>query len=193
MRSPCATRRPAAGFTLVEIALVVTLIGIVAGFAISRVGFSRYRMDANARLLQNVIMGAQQAAITRNVTVQLTFDAVNHRLRILEDANGNEAMDSGERVTYRMLAEQAKFLSPATTVDGEASNYLTGAGKVEPGNPLQLAVRIYPNGSTSGDVYVYFGTQTDRPNDFRALRIIGATARTSFWRYVNGVWIQADN
>src|SRR5688572_24837707 len=103
-------------FTLIEILMVIALIGVVAGFAVTRFSYWSYRMDANIRLLQNVIIGAQQTAITRNVTVYVTFDATQHRVRILQDHNGDGDMTvPPDSVRYHPLADGAQFLSPPTT------------------------------------------------------------------------------
>ncbi len=179
-------------FTLIEILMVVALIGIVAGFAISRFSYWSYRMDANIRLLQNIIIGAQQTAITKNVTVQVMFDANDQRVRILQDFNSNGLMDASDSARYRPLADGAQFQSPPTTIDGAAAAYMTGPGVIETGNPLQRAIRIAPNGSLSGDAVVYIGSPRNLPEDFRALTIVGATARTGFWSRAPGVWRQRD-
>lgn len=184
---------PLRGFTLIEILFVVALVGIAAGFAISRVSFWGYRMDANIRLMQNAIIGAQQTAITKNVAVQVMFDANDHRLRILQDYNNNGVMDATDTVRYRPLADGAMFQSPPSTIDGAAAAYMTGAGVVETGNPQQLAIRIGPNGALSGDAVVYIGSPRRLAEDYRALTIIGATARTGFWSNGGGAWRQRDN
>lgn len=185
--------RSSRGFTLVEILFVIALIGLVAGFAVTRVSFWGYRMDANIRLMQNVIIGAQQTAITRNVAVQVMFDANNHRVRILQDYNDNAVVDASDTVRYRPLADGAEFQSPPTTIDGVAAAYMTGSGVIQAGNPMQLAVRIGANGALSGDAVVYIGSPRRRAEDFRAMTIIGATARTGFWSRGGGAWRQRDN
>jgi prepilin-type N-terminal cleavage/methylation domain-containing protein len=182
-----------AAFTLIEILMVMALIGIVAGFAVARVSFVGYRMDANIRLLQNVIIGAQQTAIQKNTMVQVMFDANAHRARILQDFNANGVMDASDSVRYRPLADGAQFQAPTTTLDGAAAAYMTGPGVVETGNPLQLAIRISPNGALSGDAVVYLGSGRRLDGDRRALTIVGATARTGFWSNATGTWRQRDN
>lgn len=180
------------GFTLIEVLLVIVLIGIIAGFALSKINYRGYRMDANIRLMQNVIIGAQQMAITRNVTVQVMFDANANRVRILQDFNSDGVMDASDSVRYRPLAEGAQFQAPPTTLDGAMAAFVTGPGRIETGNPMQLAIRIAPNGTLSGDVVVYVGSASRRPLDMRALTIVGATARTGFWSYGSGTWRQRD-
>lgn len=190
---PTLRLRGRRAYTLIEILAVVALIGVVLGFAVSRVGFWGLRMDANVRLLQNVIIGAQQTAITKNVNVQVMFDANNHRARILQDYNNNGTMDASDTVRYRPLADGAEFQSPPETIDGVPAAYMTGTGVVETGNPLQRAIRIGPNGALSGDAVIYIGSPRRVPTDFRAMTIIGATARTGFWSRGGGVWRQREN
>lgn len=182
-------RRPA--FTLIEILMVMALIGLVAGWAVSRVNTTAYRMDANIRLLQNVLIGAQQTAITRNVTVQVMFDAANHRVRTLLDTDGDGEVSAGETVTWRAL-DGARFLAPTQSLDGAPEFYLTGPGAIETGNPLQRAIRIAPNGALGGDAVLYLGSSANRPTDQRAISITGATARTAFWSYATGAWRRRD-
>lgn len=189
-RRPGRARR---AFTLIEILFVIALVGIVVGFAVTRFNYRGYRMDANIRFLQNVIIGAQQTAITRNVTVQVMFDANAGRVRILQDFNNNGVMDASDSVRYRPLFEGAEFQAPATTIDGAAAAYMTGPGVVETGNPLQLALRIAPNGTLSGDVVVYIGSVTQDPLDQRAMTVVGATSRTGFWTRAGGRWRQRND
>ncbi len=180
------------GFTLIEILMVIALIGLVIGFAVTRVSFWGYRMDANIRLMQNVIIAAQQSAITKNVPVLVMFDANNNRMRILSDYNNNGVMDATDSVRYRPLADGAQFQAPPTTIDGAAAAYMTGPGVVENGNPQQLSIKIFPNGSLSGDAVVYIGSPRALAVDFRALTIVGATARTGFWSRAGGAWRKRD-
>lgn len=186
-------QRSSRGFTFIEILMVLALTGIVAGFAVTRISFWGFRMDANIRLMQNVIIGAQQTAITKNVPVQVMFDANFHRVRILQDVNNSGTAEPSETVRYRPLADGAQFQAPPNTIDGVAAAYMTGAGVVEMGNPLQLSIRIAPNGSLSGDAVVYIGSPRRRDEDFRALTIVGATARTGFWSRGGGAWRRRNN
>ena len=173
--------------------MVFALIGIITGFAVTRMSYWGYRMDANIRLMQNAIIGAQQTAITKNVAVQVMFDANNNRLRILQDVDDDGEMDLNETVRYRPLAEGVQFQAPPSTIDGAAAVYMTGPGAVSNVNPLQLSIRIAPNGSLSGDVVIYVGSPRRLPEDFRAMAIVGATARTAFWSRGSGAWVRRDN
>jgi prepilin-type N-terminal cleavage/methylation domain-containing protein len=184
---------PRRAFTLIEILMVIALIGIVAGFAVSRFDYRGYRMDSSIRFLQNVIIGAQQSAITRNVRVQVMFDANMQRVRVLQDRDNSGHMSGSDSVRYRPLFEGAEFQAPATTLDGASAAYMTGPGVVETGNPLQLSVWIEPNGTLRGDAVVYIGSTARDPNNQRAMTIVGATARTGFWSRSSGSWRQRNN
>lgn len=186
----CIVTRTRRGFTLVEILIVITLIAVVAGWAVSRFTNMNYRMDANVRMLQNTIIAAQQTAIGRGVPVQLMFDASGDsamRVRILIDADDDGQVSMNETVTYRAL-DGARFMAPATTIDGAAPAYATGPGLVASRPALLQALRIAPNGTLGGDVVLYIGTVATRAYDLRALAISGATARTAFWSNANGSW-----
>jgi prepilin-type N-terminal cleavage/methylation domain-containing protein len=178
-------------FTLIEIIMVMALIGIVAGWSITKFRASGYRMDSNIRMLQNALIGAQQTAITRNVTVVIRFDADSHRILVHQDADGDDAVGASEVSSYRPLFDGARFIVPDSTIDGAPANYITGAGVVELAG-AKRAIRIAPNGSLTGDVVVYLGTISARPADMRALTIVGATARTAFWSRSSGSWRQRD-
>ncbi len=178
------------GFTLVEILIVVTLIAVTAGWAVTRFTNMNYRMDANVRLLQNVILGAQQTAISRNIPVQLMFDASSDsamRVRVLLDADDDGQVSLNETVSYRPL-DGARFLAPPETIDNATPAYATGPGLVTGRPALLQALRIAPNGTLGGDVVIYIGSVSTRTYDFRALSITGATARSAFWSRANGVW-----
>ena len=172
----------------------MALIGIVAGWAVTRMTSTRYRMDANIRMLQNALIGAQQTSIARNMPVQVMFDAStenNHRVRILLDADDDGTASVSETVSYRAL-DGARFLTPSNTIDGELEAYATGPGLVTGRPALQQAIRIAPNGALGGDVVIYIGTAPTRPSEQRALAITGATARTAFWSHATGSWARRD-
>ena len=175
------------GFTLIEILLVVALIGIFAGWAVTRVNYAGLRMDAAARMLQNAIIGAQQTAITRATDVTLRFDRQNHRveLRFMQDGSA--------KVVTRPLPEGAHLLIPTIGVDGAAADFVNGNGATTSGVTYARDVVIAPNGSVPrGDFVVYLGSSATRPRDQRALVVRGATTRVTFWTFNGGAWAVKD-
>ena len=51
------------GFTIIEVAITLGVMAIMAALALPAIDFNRYRMDANARLVQNWLMSAQSRAV----------------------------------------------------------------------------------------------------------------------------------
>lgn len=180
-------RRP--GFTIVEMAIALGIAAILAALALPAIDFNRYRMDANARLVQNRLIWAQSQAVQRNmqILVQLYYDA--NQFRIVEDSTADAAYTNGERVYYTTLAEGMKFVTPPTTVDGATPYYATGAGVTTFGTGNYPQMVFYPTGSSSGDAVIYLGSPRGRPQDNRAIKVTGATSKMSFYRMgSDGVW-----
>jgi hypothetical protein len=166
----------------------VGLIGIFAGWAVTRVNLGGYKMDAAARMLQNVIIGAQQTAITRSTDVTLRFDRQNSRVEMRFLQNGSE------RVVTRPLPDGADFFIPSSGINGSASDFVGGPGAETAGGTTYIRdVRIAANGTVPrGDFVLYLGTSSARPQDQRALAVKGATTRTTFWSFNSGSWLVRD-
>lgn len=168
--------------------MVVALIGIFAGWAVTRVNLSGYKMDAASRMLQNVIIGAQQTAITRSTEVTLRFDRQNSRVEL------RFLFEGSQRVVTRPLPDGADFFIPSTGIDGGAADFVAGAGVEAAGGVTYVRdVKIAANGTVPrGDFVLYLGTNSSRPQDQRAVVVKGATMRTTFWSHSSGAWQVRD-
>lgn len=168
--------------------LVLSLIAIVAAMAIPKISFMRYRQDANGRLVQSKLIIAQQRALRKNTNVLFVIDYGASRMRIYSDTNSNGAADAAEPNESWALAEGARFAIPSVTVDGATAYYATGPGiSTTSAGPT---ISFYPNGSASGDAFVYVGVSSGRSDALRAVEFTGATGRTRLWRYLNGAWLR---
>lgn len=176
------------GFTLIEIMLVIALIGIFATWAVTRVNLGGFKMDAAARMLQNVIIGAQQTAITRSTDVTLRFDRQNSKVEVRFMEGGSQ------RVVTRPLPDGTGFFIPSVGTSGAASDFVGGPGAVAVGGTTFMRdVTIAANGTVPrGDVFVYLGTSAARPQDQRALAVKGATMRTTLWSFNSLSWAVRD-
>jgi Tfp pilus assembly protein FimT len=179
---------------MIEMAIVVGLIAILAAIALPNLNFSRYRMDANARTVQNQFIAQQLTAIQKNMPVMVTIVYDEGHLTITEDANSNGAADAGEYTYNRSLVEGAQFIIPPVSIDSATPYYATGPGLTYLSQTyLYPTVTFYPNGSTSGDVVIYIGSTAGRLTDMRALQITGATSKVKFYRMASdGTWRLAD-
>ncbi|MDA1082073.1 MAG: prepilin-type N-terminal cleavage/methylation domain-containing protein, partial [Gemmatimonadetes bacterium] len=93
------------GFSIIELAIVLGISAIFAAAALPAIDFNRYRMDANARLVQNKLLWAQSRAVQRNmqVLVELYYD--RSQFRIVEDSTANGSYTSGEQVFWTTLRD----------------------------------------------------------------------------------------
>ena len=174
--------------------IVLAVIVILAAIALPNIDFKRYRMDANARTVQNQFIQQQLTAISKNMPVIVTIVYDQGHLTITEDANSNGIADSTEYTYNRTLVEGAKFVIPSVGIDSAPPYYATGPGLTYLNQTyLYPTVTFYPNGSTSGDVVIYIGSSDGRLTDMRALSITGATSKIKFYRMMSdGTWKLAD-
>jgi prepilin-type N-terminal cleavage/methylation domain-containing protein len=182
------------GWTVIEMSIVLAVIVILAAIAIPNIDFARYRMDSNARTVQNQFIAQQLTAIQQNMPIIVTIVYDHGYLTITQDANSNGLADPSEYTYNRTLVEGAQFVIPPVTVDSATPYYATGPGLTYLNQTyLYPTVTFYPNGSTSGDVVVYIGSTSGRLTDMRALQITGATSKIKFYRMASdGTWRLAD-
>jgi prepilin-type N-terminal cleavage/methylation domain-containing protein len=186
--------RARSGWTVIEMSIALAVIVILAAIAIPNIDFARYRMDANARTVQNQFIAQQLTAIQKNMPVIVTIVYDQGHLTITEDANSNGIPDASDYTYTRQLVEGARFIRPSVGIDSAPPYYATGPGLTYLNQTyLYPTVTFYPNGSTSGDVVVYIGSSAGRLTDNRALAITGATAKVKFYRMKSdGTWVLAD-
>jgi prepilin-type N-terminal cleavage/methylation domain-containing protein len=175
-----------AGFSLVEVLITLAIIAIVAGFAIPKIDFTKYRSDAAVRVVRSAIQQAQRLAIQRQFDVIVSFDTANHRVKVIEDKNNDGVVASDERVTMRPIEEGAVFGVPPSAVTGGSSAAIAGSGVRTVGGLPSLI--FHRDGAASGDLQVYITSKRQLPRDFRGLVITQATGRVDWYRYVGSSW-----
>ena len=181
---PTATLHPARrpGFTLVEIAIVLMMIGMVAAFTLPRLDLGRYRADAAAQTARGAFQTAQRGALTRQYDVMVSVDAATNRVRIAYDANGDGAIASTERVTWQSLPDGSLFSAPSVGgLSGAVSAAFSGAGVRTVGGMPTLT--YHRDGSTSGDAELYVATRVGAKRAWRALQVTQATGRVDWFRF----------
>lgn len=185
-----ALRRAAnAGFTMIEVIMVMVIIGLLAGFALPRIDIQRYRVESAMQGIGTTMLAAQRLAVTKQYDVVVMLDVANQSLRILEDANNDGIITTGERARGIPLGDQVVFGRGAAPVRS------MGPGPIEftklvNGLP---AVTFHRSGSASeeGGFYLtskWAATTGARASDTRAIEIERATGRASWFRYTPPTW-----
>lgn len=182
-----ATRR---GFTIIELLMVVALISIVSAIALPKLSLARYRADAAGRLVRTLLQSQQRNAITRQSNVIFSFDLVNNRLRMVQDYNNNDTLNTGDWVQYRHLEEGSHFVTPTwagvngtvptASVSGPALRMVSGLN----------GITFRRDGSASSDLEVYVATRDAVKTEYRAVTVVAATGKTNMYKWNGSVWMQ---
>ena len=117
------------GFTLLELLVVVVIIGILASYAIST-----YSKHADNRHLANAITEimsvfrrARVEAISRDGGVLVRLDAVDNRITVALDANGNNSYDAGIDTSLMTASISNRVeIKRVTSGDAITVTYFTG-------------------------------------------------------------------
>ncbi len=176
-----------AGYTLIEILIVITLIGIMVRVAVPKVNVNKYRTDAAARVVRGALQQAGRLSVQRQFDVLVVFDLTLNGVNIIEDNNNNGVVDAGERIMYKALEEGVRFAVPAQGISGSVTSAVSGAA-VKTINS-QPKVTFHRDGAASTDLQVYMTSKANGPTDFRAISLVQSTGRTDWYRYSGTAWI----
>jgi len=90
-------KRRAAGFTVMELIIVMAILGILAAIAVpNMIGqMPKYRLKGAARQVMGDVMWARMEAVSQKNEFRVFF-INDHAYTILDDDNNDGKMDSGE-------------------------------------------------------------------------------------------------
>jgi prepilin-type N-terminal cleavage/methylation domain-containing protein len=183
-------RRARHGFTLLELTVVLIMVGIIAGMAVPRLSYDRFRADAALRTVRTILQGAQRNAIMRQTNVVVAFDMANRQMQIVEDADNDCTWDSSERKTSRPLEDGAKFAIPAVGHGSTPSAAVSGTNLcLILGLP---AIQFLRDGAASTDLDVYVTSSRGSQDHFRLVRVTQATGRAEAYRYTGTAWTRTN-
>ncbi len=188
-RSPQGARlrsRARRGFTLLELIVVLIMVGLIAGMAVPRLNYERFRADAAMRTVRSVLQGAQRNAIMRQTNVVVAFNETAGLMEIIEDADNDCSHDTGERLSTRPLEDGAQFHVPPTAYGSPVSTAVSGP------NLCTIrglrAVQFLRDGATSTDTDVYVTSSRGTTTDYRLVRVTMASGRTEAFRFDGTAW-----
>ncbi len=184
-RGPARLKEGRAGFTFIEVIVVLMVIGILATLVLPYVPLARYRMDGAVRGVALVLVAAQREAVKRQRDVIVSFDTEKGEVYVHVDTNGNGQVDPGERMRVLSLDDGVTFGrggAPARPMGTAAVTFT----ERESGRP---AVTFFRNGSTDEQGGLYLTTKQaeanpGHENHARAIEVERATGRVS-WYYFN--------
>jgi prepilin-type N-terminal cleavage/methylation domain-containing protein len=173
------------GFTLIELMIVVSILGLLVLFAAPKIDTTRFKVDAAVRAMGTTLITAQRQAITQQHDIIVQFDEAAQSIRIHDDRNNNTGVDAGERVRGIPLGEHIVFGLAGAPPRPMGAGPVTFT-KLVRGLP---AVVFHRDGSASqaGGFYLTFATGT-RPDATRSVEIERATGRALWYRYAPPTW-----
>lgn len=176
------------GVTLIELAIVVVIIGVVAAIALPRLNVAGYEADGAARAVSGAIMRAQRTAVQRQYAVHLAFDTARRRMRIVEDTNMNGVIEALDRATWLPLPEKARFAAPATALAGAPA----GTGAVRGPQLRQVlglpGVTFLRHGGATSEAVAYVQALARGRVERRAVTLAGSTGRPETFRFIDDTW-----
>lgn len=178
------------GFTLVELLMVVAVMAIMAAVALPRISLSRYRADGAGRLARTLLQNAQRNAITRQSNVIVSFDYSTNRLRLVQDYNNNDTLNSGDKVDYRHLEEGAHFAKPSWVgINGTTpSAAVTFSQASTVGGLPSLIFRR--DGSASANLEMYVTIRDAVPTEYRGIIVTASTGKSDMYKWNGTTWLR---
>lgn len=103
-----------AGFTVVEVAVVVLIVGVIIAFATPKIAnaMRAYRLDQGIRQIVDSIKRAKAQAVGNNKTSSIIVDTENNRIGLLVFSNEGNVL----RTDYVSLPQNISFALPPDVV-----------------------------------------------------------------------------
>lgn len=179
-----------AGFTLVEILMVLALLGLVAMFAIPKLNFSAYRINGAVRGVTALLARAQRLAVTSQYNVNVLFDVPNNAIEIHEDANNDNVIQTTERVRAYPLGEGVAYGLGGASVRLYAPSPISFTHTLN-GMP-ELIFRRDGSASENGGFYITStaALMAARPTDGRSIEVVRSTGRAEWYQYNGAQWVR---
>jgi prepilin-type N-terminal cleavage/methylation domain-containing protein len=183
-------RRSPAGFTLIEMLMVITMIAVVAAISLPRIRLEQSQVDTAARTVTSALMAARADAVGRGHNVLVVFDTAGRVLRTVWDANNNLRIDVGEKTRPAPLSEGVSFARGAGVA---AFNGATAAFPTLQSVSGMPALVLQRNGALDRAGTLYITSRRGAVGgivDSRALRLDRATGRATVFINARTGWRQ---
>jgi prepilin-type N-terminal cleavage/methylation domain-containing protein len=192
MQPACHPRpSPPRGFTLLEAAIVVTVIGILILIAAPTINFAKLRTKSAMQTLGTTMLAVQREAVGRQHNMIVMFDTAQASLRILYDSTNDLTEDNGERVRTIPLGEGIVFGRPSAVPARPFGSSPVDFTTLVSGLP---AVVFYRNGSAKESGGLYLSSREAMRGMPRhqaetwAMELIRASGRAEWMRWTGTAW-----
>jgi prepilin-type N-terminal cleavage/methylation domain-containing protein len=173
------------GFSLIEVLIAVTLIGLVAGVAVGQWGALRpgFVGDGAMRMVIAQLNMARETAVTQRRSITVRFVGTN----MLQITNGAEVTDIGFEggVKYSLMANI-----------GDTPDAFGMASPTTFGSITQTQIRfnsegaLVDSGNSPINGTVFLGVP-ELPLSFRAVTVLGSTGRVRGYKWDGRHWKRA--
>jgi prepilin-type N-terminal cleavage/methylation domain-containing protein len=178
------------GFTLIEMLVIIVLLGILAGISLSKLDFTRMRVNTESMHLGSELAYAQRLAISLQHDVHVQFDPATNSFAMHEDANNDGVVQLAERVRRTTLEQGVVFGRGAAAILPQVGGADIAYASV--GGFPTLDFRRDGSANQSGGVYLTSvraaGGASDLAKDAVAIEVIRSTGRLVRWRFSSGTW-----
>ncbi len=184
--TPRSAAGPRRGFTILELTVVLIMVSLIAGIAVPRLNYERYRADAAMRTVRSILQASQRNAIMRQTNVVVGFNEAAGLMEIIEDTDNDCQYDPGERLVTRPLEEGSKFSLPPTPYGSPVASPVTGPNMCTVRG--LRAIQFLRDGATATDLDVYLTSSRGTAKDYRLIRVTMASGRTEAFRFDGSTW-----
>lgn len=170
-----------AGFTLVEVVVVMIMVGVIMALAMPHLDLQRYRTDAAIQTVRTVLQQAQRTALVRQYDVVISIDTAANALRWSEDANNDGTIQTTEHRRSYPLNDGVKFIVPPVGVNGAVTSSVVGL-HLGTMNGLPT-VTFHRDGAATTNLELYIAGPADPDITYRAIVLTQGTGRTDYYLY----------
>jgi prepilin-type N-terminal cleavage/methylation domain-containing protein len=175
------------GFSMVELAVTITILGIVVAIGAPKLDTNRLKSDAALRAVSMQLMLAQRTALQKQCNVIVSFDAAQSRVIVTEDRNNSETFDAGDVQKSTAFDAPAKFVASPVPLEGLSNAISLARPRVLSGLPSVIFRR---NGAASSDVSVFLTAKTTDLRALRGITVTQSTGRVESFKFNGTAWVR---
>jgi prepilin-type N-terminal cleavage/methylation domain-containing protein len=187
-----------AGFSLIELTVVLGIGGILTGMAVIQIGTGREeaKADGAMRVVLSQMNQAREMAITQRRYMQVTFDVASSRVSVIREDTATTTTTMSV-VPFEGGVKFVPFILGSDTPDGfgmvTSTTFTSAAGTFPSATGSTSVIKFTPGGTlidkdgrlANGSVFVAIPTAG---LSSRAVTVLGSTGRVRGYRWDGKKW-----